>query len=91
MQRFKRNQDQESSSPKRTNMSFEKHVINLVLINKIFESKIVNIFLPITFNICFGCPKEPSNLASSFEYPQHMFRVEKYEKYFGVRTLRHSE
>ena len=24
-------------------------------INKIFERKIVNIFLPISFNICFGC------------------------------------
>ena len=29
-------------------------------INKIFECKIVNIFLPISFNICFGCSKEPS-------------------------------
>ena len=26
-----------------------------VLINKIFEPKIVNIFLPISFNIRFGC------------------------------------
>ena len=26
----------------------------------IFERKIVNIFLPISFNICFGCLKEPS-------------------------------
>ena len=24
------------------------------------ERKIVNIFLPISFNICFGCSKEPS-------------------------------
>ena len=24
-----------------------------------FEGKIVNIFLPISFNICFGCSKEP--------------------------------
>ena len=28
--------------------------------NKIFERKIVNIFLPISLNICFGCSKEPS-------------------------------
>ena len=27
--------------------------------NQIFEHKIVNNFLPISFNICFGCPKEP--------------------------------
>ena len=25
-----------------------------------FELKIVNNFLPISFNICFGCSKEPS-------------------------------
>ena len=29
-------------------------------LNKIFERKIVNIFLLISFNICFGCSKEPS-------------------------------
>ena len=27
----------------------------------IFERKIVNIFLPISFKICFGCSKEPSH------------------------------
>ena len=26
-----------------------------------FQCKIVNIFLPINFNICFGCSKEPSH------------------------------
>ena len=26
-----------------------------------FESKIVDIFLSINLNICFGCSKEPSN------------------------------
>ena len=25
------------------------------------QRKIVNIFLPISFNICFGCSKEPSH------------------------------
>ena len=29
--------------------------------NKIFEGKVVNIFLLISFNICFGCLKEPSH------------------------------
>ena len=33
----------------------------LVKINKIFEHKIANIFLPISFNVCFGCSKEPSH------------------------------
>ena len=32
-----------------------------VQINKTFQRKIVNIFLPINFNICFGCLKEPSH------------------------------
>ena len=30
-------------------------------------------FLPISFNICFGCLDEPSHWDGSFEYPQHMF------------------
>ena len=29
-----------------------------------FEHKIVNSFLPISFNICFGCSKEPSLLST---------------------------
>ena len=32
-----------------------------VLINNNFQRKIVNIFLPIKFNICFGSSKEPSH------------------------------
>ena len=28
---------------------------------KKIQRKIVNIFLPINFNICFGCSKEPSH------------------------------
>ena len=31
-----------------------------VKINKNRQRTIVNIFLPINFNICFGCSKEPS-------------------------------
>ena len=27
----------------------------------------------ISFNVCFGCTKEPSHWDGSFEYPQHMF------------------
>ena len=30
-------------------------------LNKKFQRKIVNIFLLINFNICFGCSKEPSH------------------------------
>ena len=32
-----------------------------VKINNIFERKIVNIFLPISLDLCFGCSKEPSH------------------------------
>ena len=39
-----------------------------VKISKYFQRKLVNIFLPIDFSICFGCSKE-----TSFVYPQHMF------------------
>ena len=38
-----------------------------------FEHKIVNIFSLISFNMCFGCSKEPSHWDSSFEYQQHIF------------------
>ena len=34
--------------------------LNEMLMHKSFERKIVNIFLPISFNISFGCSKEPS-------------------------------
>ena len=40
-----------------------------------FQHKIENIFLPISFYICFGCSKEPSQRDGSFEYKQHMFRL----------------
>ena len=40
---------------------------------KKFEHKIVNIFLPIVFNNCFVCSKEPSQLDGSFEYPLDKF------------------
>ena len=32
-----------------------------VKISKNFQRKNVNIFLPISFHICFGCSKEPSH------------------------------
>ena len=44
-----------------------------VLMGKNCERKIVNIFLSISLNICFGCSKEPSYCDGSYEYPQHMF------------------
>ena len=33
---------------------------------KKFKHKIVNIFLPISFNICFGCSKEPFSMRRFF-------------------------
>ena len=38
-----------------------------------FEHKIINVFLTISFNICFGFSKELSQWDGSIEYPQHMF------------------
>ena len=46
------------------------------------QRKIVNIFLPIIFSMCFGCSKKPS-----FEYPQHMFWLRSKKIIFLVRTL----
>ena len=39
---------------------------------KIWGRKIVNIFLPIILNICFGCSKEPSHRDGSFEHQKHI-------------------
>ena len=36
---------------------------NMAKVYKIFQRKFVIIFLPINFNICFGCSKEPSQLS----------------------------
>ena len=55
-------------------------------LDKICERKIVNIFLPIHFNICFGCSKEPSHRGGSFEYPQHMFGLRNKKNNFLVQT-----
>ena len=39
-----------------------KHQVrSKVLINKNFQRNNANIFLPISFNVCFGCSKEPSH------------------------------
>ena len=48
---------------------------NIGLVKQIFKIKIVNIFLPVIFSICFGCSKEPSHRDGSCEYPQHMFQL----------------
>ena len=48
-------------------------VADLVSLNEIFQRTIVNIFLLINLNMCFGCSKELSHWEGSFEYPQHMF------------------
>ena len=70
---------------------FLKQVVQLhvlqVLINKTFQRKIVNIFLPIIFSICFGCSKELSHWGSSFEYPKHMFWLRNKKIIFVLHTL----
>ena len=53
---------------------------------KIFE-KILSGGLEVSFSICFGCSKEPSNQDSSFEYPQHMFWLRNKKNNFQLRTL----
>ena len=50
-----------------------ENLVHIGLDKQSFERIIVNFFLPIRFNICFGCSKEPSHYDGSFEYPQHMF------------------
>ena len=52
-----------------------------------FEWYIVNIFLSISLNICFGCSKEPSHWDGSFECPQYMFWLRNKKINFLVCTL----
>ena len=49
------------------------NTVSMIQIGKNFQHNIMTIFLSISFNICFGCSKEPSDQDGSFEYPQHMF------------------
>ena len=56
-------------------------------INQKIGCKIVNIFLPINFNMSFGCSKEPSQWEGSFEYPQHMFWLRNKKINFWLHTL----
>ena len=51
------------------------------------QRKIVNIFLPISFSLCFGCSKEPSHWDGTFEFPQHMFWLRNQKIIFLLRTL----
>ena len=52
-------------------------------------TKFVNIFLPISFNICFRCSKEPYlwDGSRSFKYPQHMFWLRNKKIKFPLNTL----
>ena len=54
---------------------------------KKFEGKIVHVFLPIRFNMCFGCIKELSHSDGSFEYPQHMFWLRNKKLFFLFALL----
>ena len=52
-----------------------------------FSHKILYMFLPIIFNMCFGCSKEPSHWDGSFEYPQRMFWLRNKKINFLLHTL----
>ena len=49
--------------------------------------KIVNIFLPIIFSVCFGWSKEPSHWDGTFENPYHMFGLKNKKIIFLLRTF----
>ena len=67
-------------------MSLLPYVYIQVKISKILVSKIekVNMFLTISFSVCFWCSKEPSQRDGSFEYQQHMFWLRKKKISFKI-------
>ena len=66
--------------------SFLKSIGDLQ-INKNLVCKIVNFFLPINLNICFGCSKEPSHWDGSFEYQQHMLWLRNKKIHYWLHIL----
>ena len=66
----------------------KKVIFLLRTLNKNFQRKIVNIFLPIIFSICFGCSKEPPHCDGCFEYPQHMSWLKNKTVIFLLHTLK---
>ena len=48
----------------------------------------MDISLSSSFNICFGCSKEPSHWDGSFEYPQHMFWLRNKKINFWIHALK---
>ena len=57
-------------------ISSTSSVVISILTHSLLVAIFVNIFLPISLNMCFGCSKEQSHRDGSFEYPQHVL-VEK--------------
>ena len=62
-------------------------LVSLVLIGEYFQDTIVNIFLSISFNMCFGCSKETSHRQGSFEHPQHRFWMRNKKNNFQICSL----
>ena len=54
---------------------------------KKIQRKIVNIFLSISMNMCYGCSKGSSHREGSFEYPQHIFWLRNMKYNFQLHTL----
>ena len=54
-------------------ISSRSSVVISILTHSLLVAIFVNIFLPISLNMCFWCSKEQSHRDGSFEYLQHMF------------------
>ena len=68
-------------------ISSKSGVVISILTLSLIVASFVNIFLSISFNMCFGCSKEQSHQDGSFEYPQHMFWLRNKKINFLLHTL----
>ena len=68
-------------------ISSKSSVVISILTHSLLVAIFVNIFLPISLNMCFGCSKEQSHRDGYFEYPQHMFWLRNKKINFLLHTL----
>ena len=67
-------------------MKNKKVMFLLRTLNKNFQRKIVNIFLPLILAYVLGAQKGTVSMSDSFEFPQHIFLLKKLFFFYALLT-----